>query len=1523
MGAGAAQERVDDGRGELGAAAGEELLERLLGRQAPPVGAVGGHRRPRLGDRDDGGAEGHGVAGEAVRIPGAVPALVVMAHHRHDLAQGRQPVEDRGALVGVQLDLLVLVDGQGSGLGEQRVGDGDVADVVQARAGGERPQLRWAHAELAADGEREALEGRAAPGARGIARLQGRVERLHGLDRPALEGAVGLVEQVALAPQAPRRLAGEHGERRPQPDEDEGGDEPDEAPPRRGVGEGLLRIDVDLVGPDRAPTAPEQRRVDLEQPRRPGAPLGGALGGLVLADRADDRRRRRATAQRGGETARDGEAPAGAGGLEGGPRERAVGAPDLDADDVRAAARELLGDRGRDRRLPGHAAVAHDVRGDQPPDVRVGGAARLLHRVVGERPRERRAEGDGADRQQGRADEQEAAEHAGRARGAAEKVRGGDHRCRFRPGKGPVGGDPRWGRSAVTQRTQRRWSYDHRCDNCSLRCINAHGEDWPVHGCLDSGPAADQPPGGVIPTPARIARPQLAGRMAATLAAGGTVLVVAEAGYGKTTLLEQTLDLLADRHVVALDAGRDWVDAAEAERLLATPGAVLMTRRLPRVSLARARAAGTLLEIGAAELAFDARECAELLHARLGREPGRREVERVLELTEGWPFGVALAAAGGPLGRIRLDAQDAVSFLDEEILGALPPRLHDALLDAAVPDRIDETMAQAVGLEAGAPRDLPAPDLFLRCAEGDGRVPRFPPLFRAAVRARAARERSFEHRARLHGAVAAALAAEGRTAEATDHWLQAGDWHSGLAAVAATGPALMGLGAERLERWLHALVPEARDAGGGWLLEGAHACATGTPERAVEPLSSAIALAHQAGDETAEWSARALLASALHALGEADHARDAAEGFEGPSGWRAGTAAPAAAMSAALALAGAGRETESRALASAALRHPAGASLIAREHLRQAQLDIPRGRLDTALHRVRSALLALPAADPLAQRPALLACAAAILGEQGHDAEALEAWEEAAVAADDRGDRRMVATARGRRALLHARAGRTADAELELGRIEDAPVGLRSAVHDAALAVLSHARGEPGLAFAAAERAMALAARGPLAERLSLAATLAPVVANAGAPGLAADIVDAALAVADERLPGEASGWARARLLVQRAWLSSVRGAPAEGDDAIAAAWEAAGDADVHLVRREWSRLEGLLWAALVHDRLAPDAVLRAIERAWPGGAALVPFTEHPVAAVRRGAVGPVIASGHPGALDQLRDLAQEADPAVAAAARTALDRVRQAPPPLLFRLLGGFEARRGTWRVEAAAWGRPMTARLVRFLLVHRGTVVPEDVLFEVFWPGKPAASARRNLQVAVSMARGVLDTGLADESVIEAVDRGYRLRLADHDILDTEEFEVAARAALVEDAPQSRRALLERAAALWGGEPLPEDRYADWSRDWRRRLTDLSAGVLEALVEACREQGDARATIQAAGRLLELDPLNESVHRELMAAYARCGRIADALKQYLQCRRLLVRERRVGPRAATPPLERRHLAGRPAAPRSPPPPA
>jgi DNA-binding SARP family transcriptional activator len=222
------------------------------------------------------------------------------------------------------------------------------------------------------------------------------------------------------------------------------------------------------------------------------------------------------------------------------------------------------------------------------------------------------------------------------------------------------------------------------------------------------------------------------------------------------------------------------------------------------------------------------------------------------------------------------------------------------------------------------------------------------------------------------------------------------------------------------------------------------------------------------------------------------------------------------------------------------------------------------------------------------------------------------------------------------------------------------------------------------------------------------------------------------------------------------------------------------------------------------------------------------------------------------------------------------------------------------------------MAARIVRFLLIQGPGGVPEDALFDAFWSDRDADAARQQLTVALSRARKVLDLPDAEQSVIEAKERTFRLRLRERDSVDAYEFEDAAAAALDNRGP-GRRAALEAAAQLWTGEPIPEDRYAEWLTAWAGRLVHTYSQVLTALVESYVAAGDHHDAIRAGTRLLELDPLNEHAHRELMLAYARSGRTSQALRQFLECRRALVTELGVEPSAETSHLQARVLAGEP----------
>ena len=85
----------------------------------------------------------------------------------------------------------------------------------------------------------------------------------------------------------------------------------------------------------------------------------------------------------------------------------------------------------------------------------------------------------------------------------------------------------------------------------------------------------------------------------------------------------------------------------------------------------------------------------------------------------------------------------------------------------------------------------------------------------------------------------------------------------------------------------------------------------------------------------------------------------------------------------------------------------------------------------------------------------------------------------------------------------------------------------------------------------------------------------------------------------------------------------------------------------------------------------------------------------------------------------------------------------------------------------------------------------------------------------------------------------------------------------------------------------------------------------MLVALGDEHRAAGDELAVAAVGRRLVALDPLDEGAHRMLITAHARTGRRSLALRQYLECRRLLVEGAGIEPDDDTTGLQRRVLAG------------
>jgi DNA-binding SARP family transcriptional activator len=180
---------------------------------------------------------------------------------------------------------------------------------------------------------------------------------------------------------------------------------------------------------------------------------------------------------------------------------------------------------------------------------------------------------------------------------------------------------------------------------------------------------------------------------------------------------------------------------------------------------------------------------------------------------------------------------------------------------------------------------------------------------------------------------------------------------------------------------------------------------------------------------------------------------------------------------------------------------------------------------------------------------------------------------------------------------------------------------------------------------------------------------------------------------------------------------------------------------------------------------------------------------------------------------------------------------------------------------------------------------------LCELLWPGHDPEHARGALRRTLSALRRSVG-----EEWIETAGDSVALRRGAGLELDVERFrELAADGASLET--------LSDAVALFSGGFLEgfalrdSPDFDDWQVAEAGVLERELASALQRLVELLVARGDYAQAIPYARRRLELDPLNESAHRQLISIYAWSGDRAGALEQYRQCVRALSQELGVGP--------------------------
>jgi DNA-binding SARP family transcriptional activator len=207
--------------------------------------------------------------------------------------------------------------------------------------------------------------------------------------------------------------------------------------------------------------------------------------------------------------------------------------------------------------------------------------------------------------------------------------------------------------------------------------------------------------------------------------------------------------------------------------------------------------------------------------------------------------------------------------------------------------------------------------------------------------------------------------------------------------------------------------------------------------------------------------------------------------------------------------------------------------------------------------------------------------------------------------------------------------------------------------------------------------------------------------------------------------------------------------------------------------------------------------------------------------------------------------------------------------------------------------WLQQRPGQLLKFLIAERNRVVPADVIADNLWPGT-GRQGLGNVRYFMHALREKLEPHRPRgqrSSFIVTVQGGYALDRR-HVRIDADDYDEAISQGLEAAARNDDEFAIERlkdALALYRGDFLADEPYAEWAYAERDRLRGLAARALRA---AAASEEDFEAATAHLERLATLEPYDADVHRELLTAWLRQGRVSNAARRYDAYRARLQRD-------------------------------
>jgi DNA-binding SARP family transcriptional activator len=239
----------------------------------------------------------------------------------------------------------------------------------------------------------------------------------------------------------------------------------------------------------------------------------------------------------------------------------------------------------------------------------------------------------------------------------------------------------------------------------------------------------------------------------------------------------------------------------------------------------------------------------------------------------------------------------------------------------------------------------------------------------------------------------------------------------------------------------------------------------------------------------------------------------------------------------------------------------------------------------------------------------------------------------------------------------------------------------------------------------------------------------------------------------------------------------------------------------------------------------------------------------------------------------------------------------------LQIRLLGRVQLSHDNWLTEVKT--TRVVQGLLAYLLLHRHRTHSREVLADLFWREQDQEKAYGCLNTTLWRLRHILEpNGISPGAYLLSNQMGevgfnhesdYWLDVA---ILEEHINHTLAYPYQTVDATKAEK--LAKSLQVYRGDLL-EGSYDDWALRERERIKDLYLHGLSYLMHYEKYHGAYEKGLLYGGQILQVDPLREEIHRDMIRLYLANGQRAMAVRQYEICCDILKNELQIEPMKET----------------------